>query len=91
MPENPWRVQAGALFGRLDSFLSRVGDLNAAFQAAAQFQRLERVEIGSTKVGSTSRSFVPLPPRSATSLSLIGALNCHPITVIFGKSYDQKF
>lgn len=51
VPDNPWRVQKGALFGRLESFLNRIGDLSAAFQAAAQFQRLERIEVGSTKVG----------------------------------------
>jgi hypothetical protein len=50
VPDNPWRVAQGALFGRLDRFTSRIAQLQAAFTAASQFLRLDRVEIGSTKV-----------------------------------------
>ena len=49
-PDNPWRIAPGALFGRLDQFIARIGQLQAVFTAAAQFMRLDRVEIGSTKV-----------------------------------------
>ena len=49
-PDNPWRVAPGALFRRLDQFIARVGQLQGVFTAAAQFMRLDRVEIGSTKV-----------------------------------------
>ena len=49
-PDNPWRIGQGALFGRLDQFIARIGQLQAVFTAAAQFMRLYRVEIGSTKV-----------------------------------------
>ena len=30
MPDNPWRVAQGALFGRLDRFTSRIAQLQAA-------------------------------------------------------------
>ena len=39
----------GALFGLLDPFTARIAQLQAAFTAASQFLRLDRVEIGSTK------------------------------------------
>ena len=57
-PENPWRVAQGALFGGLDRFTSGVTQLQAVFNAAAQFLRLDRVEIGSTKAGLCPRSLM---------------------------------
>lgn len=49
-PLNPWKFQNSALFGRLDSFLERCNDLLNFSQTALQFHKLERVEIGGTKV-----------------------------------------
>ena len=71
MPEHPWRVASGVLFGRLDRFLARVGELDGAFQAAAQFQRLERIEIGSTKARPSPGSGVPACHASAKLLNIV--------------------
>ena len=49
-PLNPWKFQNSALFGRLDAFLDRCNNLLNFSQTALQFHKLERVEIGGTKV-----------------------------------------
>ena len=49
-PNNPWKFQNSALFGRLDAFLDRCNDVLNLSQTALQFHKLERVEIGGTKV-----------------------------------------
>ena len=50
-PTNPWKFQNSALFSRLDAFLERCHDVLDLSQTALQFNKLERVEIGGTKVG----------------------------------------
>ena len=63
-PNNPWKFQNSALFGRLDAFLDRCNDVLNLSQSALQFHKLERVEIGGTKVRSVARSqgkFSPMP------------------------------
>lgn len=47
-PDNPWRFQNSALFGRLDAFLERCNDILDLMQIILQFQKLEKVEIGNT-------------------------------------------
>ena len=49
-PQHPWRFQQGALFGRLDAFEERCRCMSDAKKAAQQFGALARVEIGGTKV-----------------------------------------
>ena len=49
-PNNPWKFQNSALFGRLDTFLGRCNDVLNLSQTALQFHKLERIEIGGTKV-----------------------------------------
>lgn len=49
-PNNPWKFQNSALFGRLDTFLDRCNDVLNLSQTALQFHKLERVEVGGTKV-----------------------------------------
>ena len=49
-PTNPWKFQNSALFSRLDAFLERCHDVLDLSQTALQFNKLERVEIGGTKV-----------------------------------------
>lgn len=51
-PENPWRFQNSALFTRLDAFMERCHDMQDLSQTALQFNKLDRVEIGGTKVGN---------------------------------------
>ncbi len=53
-PNNPWKFQNSALFGRLDAFLDRCNDVLNLSQTALQFHKLERVEIGGTKVWSSA-------------------------------------
>ncbi|DBB00313.1 TPA: Dynein beta chain, flagellar outer arm [Trebouxia sp. C0004] len=48
-PNNPWKFQNSALFGRLDGFLDRCNDVLNLSQTALQFHKLERVEVGGTK------------------------------------------
>ncbi|KAL0038617.1 hypothetical protein WJX79_000048 [Trebouxia sp. C0005] len=48
-PNNPWKFQNSALFGRLDTFLDRCNDVLNLSQTALQFHKLERVEVGGTK------------------------------------------
>lgn len=48
-PGNPWRMPSAAVFSRLDAFTERCGDLVELFNTAAQFARLEKVEVGGTK------------------------------------------
>jgi dynein heavy chain len=48
-PRNPWRVQNGALFIRLDAFLERCHDVLDLTQTIVQFSTLAKAEIGGTK------------------------------------------
>lgn len=55
-PDNPWRVQSSALFGKLNSFIDRAVDVQDIVETRLQFNRLERVEIGGTKGKQLSAS-----------------------------------
>lgn len=59
-PLNPWKFQKSALFGRLDAFLDRCNNLLNFSQTALQFHKLERVEIGGTKVRLATLFACPL-------------------------------
>ncbi|KAI8473051.1 MAG: flagellar outer dynein arm heavy chain beta [Monoraphidium minutum] len=48
-PANPWRFQNGAIFGRLDRYMSRCSEMLTLTGTVLQFSRLERVEVGGTK------------------------------------------
>lgn len=50
VPSNPWRVQSSAVFGRLDAFMGRCHDVLDVCNSTLQFNRLERVEMGGSKV-----------------------------------------
>jgi dynein heavy chain, axonemal len=50
-PNNPWKFQNSSLFSRLDAFLERCHDMMDLMATCVQFNKLERVEIGNTKVG----------------------------------------
>ncbi len=56
-PNNPWKFQNSALFGRLDAFLDRCNDVLNLSQTALQFHKLERVEVGGTKVSGSECIF----------------------------------
>ena len=51
VPGNPWRYSASAVCGHLDIFRQRLMDLQAMAGTAAQYARLERIEIGGSQVG----------------------------------------
>ena len=51
-PGNSWTFQTSSIFARLDGHQERCSRLMEMSQASLQFSRLERVEIGGTKVGS---------------------------------------
>lgn len=59
-PNNPWKFQNSALFGRLDTFLGRCNDVLNLSQTALQFHKLERVEIGGTKVSAPAWHYFAL-------------------------------
>ena len=50
VPGNPWRIQSSAMFGRLDQFMERCHEVLDICNTSVQFYRLERVEIGGSKV-----------------------------------------
>ena len=58
--DNPWDLQSGALFSRLDAFLERCRDLLDLFRTVVQFRKLERIEIGGNKGRSLSASVVQI-------------------------------
>jgi hypothetical protein len=60
VPDNPWDLQNGALFARLDAFLERCRDLLDLFRTVVQFRKLERIEIGGNKGRSLSASVVQI-------------------------------
>ena len=49
-PKNQWRFAASAVLGEFDPFLERLRELQHISLAALLFQRLERVEIGGSRV-----------------------------------------
>ena len=56
-PQNPWSIQNGALFSRLDCFIERSHDILDLTKTIIQFSKLAKVEIGGTK-GSTLTSTI---------------------------------
>ncbi len=66
-PNNPWRFQGSAMFGRLDAFSARCATLLDFCQTSLQFGRLERVEIGGTKVQAF---FSPSASLASTNMNL---------------------
>lgn len=62
-----WRLHAEAPFARLDAFLARCRELFELKQAGLQFAKLERVEIGGTKVRAPLLLVTPLLMGQATS------------------------
>jgi len=48
-PDNPWRFQNAAVFGRLDRHMGRCAEMLTFSGTVLQFSRLERVEVGGTK------------------------------------------
>ena len=56
-PQNPWSIQNGALFARLDCFIERSHDILDLTKTIIQFSKLAKVEIGGTK-GSTLTSTI---------------------------------
>ena len=56
-PKNPWSIQNGALFARLDCFIERSHDILDLTKTIIQFSKLSKVEIGGTK-GSTLTSTI---------------------------------
>ena len=55
-PDNPWRIQNAALFGRLDTFIERCHDVLDLTKTTIQFSKLAKVEIGGTKGGTLTTS-----------------------------------
>ncbi len=51
VPSNPWRYAASSVCGHLDIFRQRLLDLQAIAGTAAQYGRLDRIEIGGSQVG----------------------------------------
>lgn len=49
-PDMPWKFQNSSLFARLDTFMERCHDMMDMMSTCVQFNKLERVEIGGTKV-----------------------------------------
>lgn len=49
-PRNPWRFSAAAVLAEFDPFLERLRELQHIALTALLFQRLERVEIGGSRV-----------------------------------------
>ncbi len=49
-PDNPWKFQNSSLFSRLDTFMERCHDMMDMMSTCVQFNKLERIEIGNTKV-----------------------------------------
>jgi dynein heavy chain len=47
---HPWNFDVKLVFSRLDKFINRVSDILALFDTIMEFQRLEKIEIGGTKV-----------------------------------------
>lgn len=48
--EHPWTFENATVFVRLDQFESRVQSIADLFETIVEFNRLEKVEIGGTKV-----------------------------------------
>lgn len=48
-PDNPWKFQNNALFGRLEAFLERCYDVLDLVQTMQQFEKLEKIELGGTR------------------------------------------
>jgi hypothetical protein len=59
-PDNPWKFQNSSLFWRLDTFMERCHDMMDMMSTCVQFNKLERVEIGNTKVRGCGVACWPL-------------------------------
>lgn len=59
--EHPWNFDAKLIFGRLDRFLERVNQILELFDTIIEFNRLEKVEVGGTKVRRCEQGLFSLP------------------------------
>lgn len=48
--KRPWNFEGKSIFGRLDAFMARGQDVLDLFQTIIEFNKLEKIEIGGTKV-----------------------------------------
>lgn len=48
--KRPWNFDSKLIFGRLDDFTIRVNEILGLFDTITEFNRLEKIEIGGTKV-----------------------------------------
>jgi dynein heavy chain len=48
--KNPWNLEGNVIFSRFDAFVSRVSDTLSLFTTIIEFNKLEKIEIGGTKV-----------------------------------------
>lgn len=55
-PANPWKIQNNAIFLRLDTFLERCHDIFDLTETIIQFTKLAKIEIGSTKGNTLTKS-----------------------------------
>jgi dynein heavy chain len=51
-PKRAWRFDPGLVFTRFDAFTARLDEIKSSLSTMIDFNRLEKVEIGGTKVGS---------------------------------------
>jgi len=75
VPRNPWRVPRAALFSRLDAFTERLSDLLELCHTAAQYARLEKVEVGGTKGRCTTLAVRALHTDFSSTLSRFHSLS----------------
>ena len=75
-PENQWRIQNGALFGRLDSFIERCHDVLDLSKTIIQFSKLSKVEIGGTKGSTLTSSIQQIKDDFQKAVDVIKNLDC---------------
>ena len=89
-PNNQWRIQNAALFGRLDSFIERCHDVLDLTKTIIQFSKLAKVEIGGTKGSTLTSSIQQIKDDFQNAVDVVKNLECDMMD-IEAPQFDNEY
>eukprot|EP00804_Cyclotella_cryptica_P025500 CCRYP_012000-RA/>CCRYP_012000-RA protein AED:0.01 eAED:0.01 QI:1390/1/1/1/1/1/4/5322/2834 len=88
--EQPWCIQNGALFARLDCFIERCHDVLDLTRTIVQFSKLSKVEIGGTKGSALTTIIQQIKGDFQVAVNVIKNLECDMMD-IDSTQFDNEY
>lgn len=89
-PNNTWRVQNSAIFGRLDNFLERCHDMKDFANTVVQFSLLANIEVGGTKGKTLTNSVHQIHSDFQTAVARFQSVK-YDVMDVDCKGFDDDF